>query len=43
MFYTFDLLQKSERKEDDVENQKKGKVIKFGWIEGVYVSCNCVP
>ena len=22
----------------DVEGQKKGKVIKFGWIEGVYVS-----
>ena len=22
----------------DLEGQKKGKVIKFGWIEGVYVS-----
>jgi len=31
--------EKSERKEDDVENQKKGKVIKFGWIEGVYMRC----
>jgi len=23
----------------DVESQKKGKVIKFGWIEGVYMRC----
>merc|ERR1719288_48867 len=26
-------------KEGDVESQKKGKVIKFGWIEGVYMRC----
>jgi len=26
-------------KEEDPENQKKGKVIKFGWIEGVYMRC----
>eukprot|EP00092_Neocalanus_flemingeri_P012452 GFUD01013425.1.p1 GENE.GFUD01013425.1~~GFUD01013425.1.p1 ORF type:complete len:1079 (+),score=254.39 GFUD01013425.1:143-3379(+) len=25
--------------EEDLENQKKGKVIKFGWIEGVYMRC----
>jgi len=31
---------KSEKsKEEDLENQKKGKVIKFGWIEGVYMRC----
>ena len=27
-----------ELPEGDLEKQKKGKVIKFGWIEGVYVS-----
>ena len=27
-----------ELPETDLEKQKKGKVIKFGWIEGVYVS-----
>ena len=27
-----------ESPEGDLEKQKKGKVIKFGWIEGVYVS-----
>ena len=27
------------KRKDDLEGQKKGKVIKFGWIEGVYVSC----
>ena len=33
------VLQKSDqRKEEDVEGKKPGKVIKFGWIEGVYVS-----
>ena len=34
------LPQKSSEEggEEDVEGQKKGKVIKFGWIEGVYVS-----
>ena len=34
------LIQKSEKSgESDLEGQKqKGKVIKFGWIEGVYVS-----
>jgi len=31
---------KSEKsKDEDLENQKKGKVIKFGWIEGVYMRC----
>jgi len=25
--------------EEDLENQKKGKVIKFGWFEGVYMRC----
>ena len=33
------FLQKSDKgKEEDPESQKSGKVIKFGWIEGVYVS-----
>jgi len=31
---------KSEKsKEEDPESQKTGKVIKFGWIEGVYMRC----
>ena len=34
----FALQKSSKRKDDDLEGQKKGKVIKFGWIEGVYVS-----
>merc|ERR1719264_14206 len=28
-----------ESLEGDLEKQKKGKVIKFGWIEGVYMRC----
>merc|ERR1719264_609070 len=28
-----------ESPEGDLEKQKKGKVIKFGWIEGVYMRC----
>jgi len=28
-----------ELPETDLEKQKKGKVIKFGWIEGVYMRC----
>ena len=31
-------MQKTDKRKDDLEGQKKGKVIKFGWIEGVYVS-----
>jgi len=30
---------KEEADEVDLESQKKGKVIKFGWIEGVYMRC----
>lgn len=29
----------TEEGDGDVEKQKKGKVIKFGWIEGVYMRC----
>jgi solute carrier family 12 sodium/potassium/chloride transporter 2 len=28
-----------QKGEEDLEGQKKGKVIKFGWIEGVYMRC----
>jgi len=30
---------KKDGADGDVEGQKKGKVIKFGWIEGVYMRC----
>ena len=40
IFFLILLAQKltEEVPEGDLEKQKKGKVIKFGWIEGVYVS-----
>ena len=30
--------QNASKEGQDLEKQKKGKVIKFGWFEGVYVS-----